>query len=572
MALDGLHTKGDLKRQIEQWLAEPGVIPPVATLPNPPSSSFFVNPRDYGATGNGSTDDTTSFNATRTAAGVGGHVYVDAGTYVLNDVALNVPHQLWQLAPGAILKLKNSAAGNQCAFLVTADYVTVWGGQFDGNRANNTGSGVGIVRLTGSHERILDGYFHDGQAAGVIVNPGSTIVMDDIQIRGCSFIDCIEQGVNVNRTGSTGTSSGVAVADCFIDNSALGGTAVSTGIQVIGNTTASIHGTVITGCRIKGTTTISGAGGIHGRYVTGLQIDACTVENVDYGITCDDGTVDLTITGTSVIGSTSYGIEFAGVTRGSASGCTVDGNATNATGIALNGVNSDIAISGCTVGNLITGSSAVGISIHDAGTNPQRISIAGCEIYSYDKGILVNGDVVDLSITGNLIAADTAGTTRIGLEVDPNSTALSRWRVSNNTFLDWDTAAINFFFSGSVTLSKVEFQNNTVQNCGAVITSSGVTLDNTCKTENIGTGSVASAATTTLPYFTDTITISGTTNITSVTASYAGRRVTLIFSGVLTFTDGSNLKLAGNFVTTSDDTITLLCDGTNWNETSRSVN
>ena len=37
-------------------------------------------------------------------------------------------------------------------------------------------------------------------------------------------------------------------------------------------------------------------------------------------------------------------------------------------------------------------------------------------------------------------------------------------------------------------------------------------------------------------------------------------------------TDGSNLKLAGNFVTTADDVITLVCDGTNWFEMSRSVN
>ena len=41
---------------------------------------------------------------------------------------------------------------------------------------------------------------------------------------------------------------------------------------------------------------------------------------------------------------------------------------------------------------------------------------------------------------------------------------------------------------------------------------------------------------------------------------------------VLTFTDGSNLKLAGNFVTTADDTITLAYDGTNWYEICRSVN
>jgi len=85
---------------------------------------------------------------------------------------------------------------------------------------------------------------------------------------------------------------------------------------------------------------------------------------------------------------------------------------------------------------------------------------------------------------------------------------------------------------------------------------------------------VASAATVTLPLDRDVVTISGTTNITSVTAGAdnADRRVTLIFQGILNFTDGSNLKLASTMATTADDTITICCDGTNWYEVGRSIN
>ena len=87
------------------------------------------------------------------------------------------------------------------------------------------------------------------------------------------------------------------------------------------------------------------------------------------------------------------------------------------------------------------------------------------------------------------------------------------------------------------------------------------------------TSSVASPAggTLTLPGG-SFIKVTGTNNITSVTASWVNRRVTLHFAGVLTFTDGSNLKLAGNFVTSADDTITIVCDGTDWFEVARSVN
>lgn len=88
-----------------------------------------------------------------------------------------------------------------------------------------------------------------------------------------------------------------------------------------------------------------------------------------------------------------------------------------------------------------------------------------------------------------------------------------------------------------------------------------------------GVVTIASAAAVTLPTLGSIFSVTGTTNITSIIATgNNGRRVTLIFAGILTFTDGSNLKLAGNLVTTADDTITLVCDGTNWFEVCRSVN
>ena len=68
--------------------------------------------------------------------------------------------------------------------------------------------------------------------------------------------------------------------------------------------------------------------------------------------------------------------------------------------------------------------------------------------------------------------------------------------------------------------------------------------------------------------------VTGTTTITSINGTnlVSGATITIIFDGVLTFTDGSNLKLAGNFTTAADATITLVYDGTNFYETDRSTN
>ena len=70
----------------------------------------------------------------------------------------------------------------------------------------------------------------------------------------------------------------------------------------------------------------------------------------------------------------------------------------------------------------------------------------------------------------------------------------------------------------------------------------------------------------------DTMQVSGTTAITSISTATKGRTIVLTFQGVLTLTDGGNLKLAGNYVTTADDSIMLTCqDGTNWFEVGRAA-
>jgi pectate lyase-like protein len=86
------------------------------------------------------------------------------------------------------------------------------------------------------------------------------------------------------------------------------------------------------------------------------------------------------------------------------------------------------------------------------------------------------------------------------------------------------------------------------------------------------TTDIASAGTITLPAHASFFNITGTTGITSITASWPSRNVQLKFAGILTVTDGSNLKLAGNFTTSADDMLELVCDGVNWYELGRSVN
>ena len=86
---------------------------------------------------------------------------------------------------------------------------------------------------------------------------------------------------------------------------------------------------------------------------------------------------------------------------------------------------------------------------------------------------------------------------------------------------------------------------------------------------------LASSAELQIPILGTEFTITGATNITSIRASATlseGRVITLRFNSTPTVVDGGNLVLAGNFVATANDTLTLKNMNGAWLELSRSAN
>lgn len=115
--------------------------------------------------------------------------------------------------------------------------------------------------------------------------------------------------------------------------------------------------------------------------------------------------------------------------------------------------------------------------------------------------------------------------------------------------------------------------NNDFQTTVSEIVGMQHTLRPLLSNDTQASSSVAAADTLVLPDGHDIITVTGNTNIASgIAGSWRQRRVTLIFTGTPTVTDGANLRLNGNFVATADDTLTLVFDGNAWFEQSRSVN
>jgi hypothetical protein len=114
------------------------------------STNYYVKVTDYGATGNGTTDDTAEIHAARDAAGVGGTVVFPAGTYKIvgnNDgtgaLQANVAGQTWIIGANATIIQYNHA---RALITVSAAGVTLTGGgTLNGGRSTLGTDGPGVA-------------------------------------------------------------------------------------------------------------------------------------------------------------------------------------------------------------------------------------------------------------------------------------------------------------------------------------------------------------------------------------------------------------------------------------------
>lgn len=183
-----------------------------------------------------------------------------------------------------------------------------------------------------------------------------------------------------------------------------------------------------------------------------------------------------------------------------------------------------------------------GNSIHSCGnTSGSGITIASTKYFS----------ITDNSVGFNL--ADAAMT-------DPLTATTADYGIAIASTCDYYLVTGNMVMGNTADISDAGGPNKLVSNN---LTTATVTIT-----------TVASGPTVDVPETGDTFYVSGTTTIDNLsnTAERPGRRVTFIFLASLTVSEGGNLKLAGPFSATADDTLSLVFDGTNWVETARSVN
>lgn len=196
-------------------------------------SSLVFNVQTYGATGNGSTDDTTDIQAAITAAEVaGGEVFFPAGTYLVSStLSITTSNVAMRGTPNSIIKAANASNLTNGVIGVTGTgvrFVELRDLTIDGNRANQTTDGRGIVLNTpwqspgpDACHVLTDVYVHDTYSDCIYIPTGADtrqLRFTNVHVRSTSY----GNGFNFGGTATGSTTDGIFIS-CIAELTALNG-------------------------------------------------------------------------------------------------------------------------------------------------------------------------------------------------------------------------------------------------------------------------------------------------------------------------------------------------------------
>jgi polygalacturonase len=274
--------------------------------------STSLNVRNFGAMGNGSTDDTTAIQtAINRLPSTGGTIVVPAGTYMINalkGISLR-SHTRLSLATGATLKaIGNSAQRSWVVKVWNVNNVEIVGGAVMGERTTHRGTsgewGYGI-NIQGSskvyvHDITVSNAWGDGLLVGA-TGWGSSAVLSN--------------GVTLNRvTSKNNRRQGLTICPAnqvYVVNSTFtgtNGTAPQAGIDIEPATQGKV-----TQVRLENTTLSNNVGNgleVHTN-VNGLTLYKVTAKNnKGFGV-YTGGPTNVSITGSTLTENYLFGVDIS---------------------------------------------------------------------------------------------------------------------------------------------------------------------------------------------------------------------------------------------------------------------
>lgn len=518
---------------------------------------------DFGAIGDGIADDAAAIALTITAGGATdaviegtqGKIYLigTAGINLTNKTNIHLRGNGSILKAGGVSALTDILGHNVAVLFDTCTRCSISGFEFDGNGlAADAVSFKSCTDCVAEHNTIHDA--GDNPGAAITSYNSTRSAIRDNDLYSCAFAGIWSGNYN----------NGQMDTDVEIIRNKVRSMALSDGIIV-----ASVGGRVadnyVTGCGASGV--IFGGGNGFSSKRLAISGNVCVV-NAFHGIQFDvtyssvaDLPLSVAISGNvcasninsgilavygslaSITGNTCQDNGVDGITVDELDNFSITGNVcrdtraggarTQDTGINLVAqINTSGIKSGVVSGNLCSNHTAHGMLLSCVGATD-----------SIDNVAIVSNTCVDNGATGIIVTEAAVGII--------NKLSVVGNVCHNNTTSDLRVDPLNVSIFGNL------FSTIT----GATGSFNFTDLDATPSVK--GSRKFFRCANT------------GATVITMFDDGFAGQEIVVWFTNAnTTVTDGGNILLAGaaNFVSSSDDTLSLIFDGTAWHETARSVN
>lgn len=350
-----------------------------------------VSVKDFGATGDGVTDDTVAIQAALTSLSGGGQLIFPSGTYLVSGQLTIAGSDLIVSGNGdATIKLKN--------------------GNYSG--LANLYMFFGAEDMDNIH---FDNLIFDGNRANVTASTGSNAIVWLYRTRYSSITNCIVKN-------PYGGGSNVNAPFCFIDSSfdnicndntiyadtldpsfgACGGIFMQGGNSIASNNIIRNMNDVVI---------VANGPGSFNFVFSNNFIQSCR----GGGIVAENGANQVTISGNTISNLDGYGIAalWLGTPGANSTNVAVVGNTINYTIAVPTSVINGIAmltadyytVSGNTIGGIGTS------NVNNAGIVARKTygSITGNTIISPPRAILIDGGATNMNVSGNTIQAATNG-------------------------------------------------------------------------------------------------------------------------------------------------------------------
>jgi hypothetical protein len=536
-----------------------------------------VSVKDFGAVGDGVTDDTVAIQAALNA-----NLAINFGSadniYIVSD-ELIVQSQSFLYAEGATIR-----------------------------QTTNVKS---IFNIDGKTNIYIEGFVFDDTGAGYVTNdanPNAAVFggvgTDFVTITRCKFTNVTYAALRFQDSNT------ITVTENIVIGPGVATLPASTNLRCYGIlfdtdcdkficSNNQVTGTTI-GIRIEKSSNGACTGNVvydipgqHGFYIgaacNNLTISGNTVTQmalIGIKVQAENSFANINqinVTGNSVV-SCNQGITFTNGASGNAEtakivNSIIEGNVIR--DITTTGINVQNTLQAIITNNTISECGFSGINISACVLIDISLNfITGCALSGIrDQAVSSSVRIID-NIIRNVATAGTVGD-RFGIFIQ----ALDAYTINGNSVTS-ATATMEYalYMAGGDQTNTIVESNYLFDATGAALrvastATSFLSFKNNAlygTTQSVNSSalpSVASAATITLPTQDAVVRITGTTNITTIlNAGHTGHRITLVFDDVLTVVRGSNVLVASNFTTSANDTLTLVCDGNNWLEVSRSAN